>query len=65
MPTPGIYRLSTRFPGQMYGSTIGPEIGRRDASLGAGTPQPFLSSNQWPERTPPKERPIRFQRWKQ
>ena len=57
LPAPGVY--------SPYRGNVGYEYSRRDRALSARTPAPFSALGQWPGAQPPRERPIRFERWEQ
>ena len=58
LPAPGIY-------GGFEGGSVGFEYARRDGALSARTATPYTALRQWPGPIPPRERPVRFERWEQ
>jgi hypothetical protein len=65
LPTPGVYRYGPVSGAGMYGSNVGAEAVRRNDDLSYRRPLPFNATRQWPEPLPPREDPVRFERWRQ
>jgi len=64
LPTRGVYGFAGRTDlSDSYWT--GSEISRRNRSLSARTVLPFSALGQWPQAIPPRERPIRFERFEQ
>lgn len=65
LPTPGVYRYGPVSGAGMYGGNAGAEAYRRNDDLSYRRPLPFNATRQWPEPLPPREDPVRFERWRQ
>ena len=60
LPAPGVYGGYGA-----YGGSVGFEYARRDGALSARTATPYTALRQWPGPIPPREKPVRFERWEQ